>query len=224
MIYFTVTSKCSAYQPRILLILATLLQNSLKELLFNLTSYTSKCKFIQKMFFSKKTFFVDKRLIYPSRQKNIPDLRVNSLRTRSRGGKNLFDEMKILNFNKLNGLVPAIAQDYKTNEVLMQAFMNSSAFEQTLKTGRAVYFSRSKNHLWTKGEESGNFQLVKEILIDCDNDSVLLKVEQVGNAACHTGYRSCYYRKLENGKFKIISKKIFNQKAIYKKSNRGNKK
>lgn len=125
--------------------------------------------------------------------------------------------MELLNFSKLNGLVTAIAQDYKTNEVLMQAFMNKSAFEQTLITGKATYFSRSKNRLWVKGEESGNFQLVKEVLIDCDNDSVLLKVKQGGNSACHTGYRSCYYRKLEKGKLKIIGKKIFYPEKVYKK-------
>jgi len=125
--------------------------------------------------------------------------------------------MCLLNFDKLNGLVPAIAQDWKTGEVLMQAFMNEEAFKETLKTGMSVYFSRTKNKLWKKGEESGNFQIVKEILIDCDNDSVLLKVEQKGNSACHTGYRSCYYRKLKNGKLNIIGKKIFEPEEVYKK-------
>lgn len=124
--------------------------------------------------------------------------------------------MGALDFTKMNGLVPAIAQDYKTGEVLMQAFMNEEAFEKTVKTGKVTYFSRSRSKLWTKGEESGNFQLVKEILIDCDNDSVLLKVEQKGDAACHTGYRSCYYRRLKNGKLKVIGKKIFNPKEAYK--------
>ena len=125
--------------------------------------------------------------------------------------------MKLLDFKKTNGIVPVIVQDYNSKEVLMQAFMNEEAFEKTVETGKAVYFSRSRNKLWLKGEESGNFQKVKEILIDCDNDSVLLTVEQIGDAACHTGYRSCYYRKLEDGKLKIIGKKIFNPKRVYKK-------
>ncbi len=145
-----------------------------------------------------------KRLINPIKQKNLL-------------GEDFLVKMKILDFNKLNGLVPAIAQDYKTGEVLMQAFMNEEAFEKTVKTGKATYFSRSRNKLWTKGEESGNFQLVKEILIDCDNDSILLKVEQKGDAACHTGFRSCYYRKLEGKELKIIGKKIFNPDKVYKK-------
>lgn len=124
--------------------------------------------------------------------------------------------MEILDFKKLNGLVPVIVQDYKTKEVLMQAYMDKSAFEQTLKTGKAVYFSRSKNSLWTKGELSGNFQLVREILIDCDNDSVLLKVKQIGNASCHKGYRSCYYRKLGSNRLRIIGEKIFEPERVYK--------
>ncbi len=122
-----------------------------------------------------------------------------------------------IDFSKLNGLVPAIAQDYKTGEILMQAFMNKEAFELTVKTKKATYFSRSRSKLWTKGEESGNVQNVKEILIDCDNDSILLKVEQIGDAACHTGYRSCYCRKLDGNNLKIIGRKIFEPKDIYKK-------
>jgi len=123
----------------------------------------------------------------------------------------------LLDFSKLNGLVPAIVQDYKTGEILMQAFMNKEAFELTVSTKKATYFSRSRNKLWIKGEESGNVQNVKEILIDCDNDSVLLKVEQVGDAACHTGYRSCYYRKLDDKQnLKIVGEKIFDSKDVYK--------
>ncbi len=123
----------------------------------------------------------------------------------------------LLDFSKLNGLVPAIVQDYKTEEILMQAFMNKEAFELTVSTKKATYFSRSRNKLWIKGEESGNVQNVKEILIDCDNDSVLLKVEQVGDAACHTGYRSCYYRKLDDKQnLKIVGEKIFDSKDVYK--------
>jgi len=117
-----------------------------------------------------------------------------------------------LNFNKINGLVPAIVQDYETGEILMLAFMNQDAWEATLSTGKATYFSRSRQTLWVKGETSGNLQIVKEILVDCDEDTVLLKVEQKGGVACHTGYRSCFYRKVENdGSVKNIGKLIFDE-------------
>ena len=95
-----------------------------------------------------------------------------------------------LNFDKLDGLIPAVVQDYQSGEVLMVGFMNAQAWKTTLNTGKATFFSRSRNTLWTKGLTSGNVQLVKEIRIDCDADTVLLKVEQVGCAACHTGHRS----------------------------------
>jgi phosphoribosyl-AMP cyclohydrolase len=100
-----------------------------------------------------------------------------------------------LNFEKMGGLVPAIAQDDKTGAVLMLAFMNQAAWEATLKTGRATYYSRTRDTLWVKGLTSGHIQNVKEIRVDCDNDTVLLKVEQVGGAACHTGYASCFIKK-----------------------------
>ncbi|HLC65761.1 MAG TPA: phosphoribosyl-AMP cyclohydrolase [Candidatus Nanoarchaeia archaeon] len=122
----------------------------------------------------------------------------------------------MINFEKLNGLVPVITQDYKTNEVLMLAFMNKKAFETTLKEGKACYFSRSRKKLWRKGEESGHIQKVRGIYVDCDSDAILLKVEQIGNAACHTGYKSCFHRKMEKGKLKTIGKKVFNPKAVYK--------
>jgi phosphoribosyl-AMP cyclohydrolase len=121
-----------------------------------------------------------------------------------------------LNFNKISGLVPAIVQDYETGEVLMLAFMNQEAWEATLSTGKATYFSRSRQKLWVKGETSGNLQIVKEILVDCDEDTVLLKVEQRGGAACHTGYRSCFYRKIEDGALTNIGKLIFDPKEVYK--------
>lgn len=123
--------------------------------------------------------------------------------------------MKKLNFEKMNGLVPVVVQDIQSGDVLMLAFMNQAAWEKTLETGKACYFSRTRNKLWLKGEQSGNFQNVKEIYIDCDDDTVLLKVEQVGEAACHTGYKSCFYRKL-NGELKIIGKKIFDPEKVYK--------
>ena len=123
-----------------------------------------------------------------------------------------------LDFSKLDGLIPVIAQDYKTNEVLMVAFMNEEAWKTTLKTGKACYFSRSRNKLWLKGESSGNTQIIKEILIDCDNDTLLLKVEQIGGAACHLGFNSCFFRKIENGKIKDLGKKrLFNPDEVYKK-------
>lgn len=122
-----------------------------------------------------------------------------------------------LDFSKLGGLIPAIAQDWKTNEVLMLAFMNQKAFDKTLKEGKAYYYSRSRNKLWMKGEESGNVQIVKEIFIDCDNDSVLLKIGQIGKATCHTGFRSCFFKKIENGKIKEIGKKLFDPKKVYEK-------
>ena len=121
------------------------------------------------------------------------------------------------NFKKLKGLIPAIVQDFKTKKVLMLSFMNEAAWEKTLKTGKATYYSRSRNKIWTKGEESGNTQLVKEVLVDCDEDTVLLKVKQVGNAACHKGYESCFFRKLKDGKLKVIGKKVFDPKEVYKK-------
>jgi phosphoribosyl-AMP cyclohydrolase len=119
-------------------------------------------------------------------------------------------------FNKGNGLIPAIAQDYETKEVLMLAYMNMEAWEKTLSTGKATYWSRSRNELWVKGETSGNVQIVREILIDCDEDVVLLKVEQKGGAACHTGYRSCFYRRISGGKVETVGKKIFNPEEVYR--------
>jgi phosphoribosyl-AMP cyclohydrolase len=120
------------------------------------------------------------------------------------------------NFAKGDGLIPAIVQDTETKEVLMLAYMNSESWEATLKTGKATYWSRSRQSLWMKGESSGNVQLVKNIFIDCDNDTILLQVEQLGGAACHTGYKSCFYRKLDGGDFIIVGEKIFNPEEVYK--------
>jgi phosphoribosyl-AMP cyclohydrolase len=126
--------------------------------------------------------------------------------------------MIIINFDKMGGLAPAIVQDYATGEVLMLAFMNQAAWEATLKTGKATYWSRSRNQLWVKGETSGNVQLVKEIRIDCDDDTILLKVEQIGGAACHTGHKSCFYRKVSDADtLNTIGKPIFDPKEVYKK-------
>ena len=120
-----------------------------------------------------------------------------------------------LNFEKAGGLVTAIAVDDATGEILMVAFMNPEAFRKTLETGEVVYFSRSRNCLWHKGEESGNTQLVKSLFIDCDGDVVMLRVEQRGGAACHTGRRSCFYRKLEDGGWVDVGVKVFDPKEIY---------
>jgi len=122
-----------------------------------------------------------------------------------------------LDFKKMNGLIPAIAQDWKTNEVLMVAFMDKTAWEKTLETGKVNYFSRSRNKAWLKGETSGNYQIVKEIFVGCELDSVLLKIEQVGGAACHEGYKSCFFRKVDDKELKIISERVFDPKRVYKK-------
>ena len=121
-----------------------------------------------------------------------------------------------LAFDKMNGLLPAIAQDFRTGEVLMLGFMNQSAWEKTLSTGKATYFSRTRQKLWTKGETSGHQQIVKEVRIDCDNDTVLLKVEQLGGGACHTGYRSCFYQIVTGNKIKIDGSPAFDPREVYK--------
>ncbi len=122
-----------------------------------------------------------------------------------------------LDFKKSGGLIPAIAQDYVTGEILMLAYMNQEAFDATLSSGKATYYSRSRQTLWIKGETSGNVQRVKEIRIDCDDDTVLLIVEQFGGAACHTGHRSCFHKKLENGSIRVIGEPIFDPKEVYNK-------
>ena len=116
-----------------------------------------------------------------------------------------------------SGLLPAIAQDWKTNEVLMLAYINEQSWKETLKSGKATYWSRSRQELWKKGDTSGNVQLVKDILIDCDRDTVIFKVEQVGNAACHKGYRSCFFRSITEDSCEIVSDKVFNPDDVYKK-------
>ncbi len=122
-----------------------------------------------------------------------------------------------LDFEKMGGLVPAVVQDYETGEVLMLAYMNKQAWEETLTTGMATYFSRSRQELWVKGKTSGNFQVVKEIRIDCDDDTVLLRVEQLGGAACHTGHKSCFYKKVEDESIKVIGTPVFDPEEVYNK-------
>lgn len=122
-----------------------------------------------------------------------------------------------LDFTKTKGLIPVIAQDVETNEVLMLAYMNEEAWKATCDTGLATYYSRSRNELWVKGKTSGNVQKVKEIRVDCDNDTVLLKVEQIGRAACHTGHISCFHRIIEDGRAMVIGEPVFDPKEVYKK-------
>ena len=116
-------------------------------------------------------------------------------------------------------LIPVIAQDDATGDVLMLAYMNQTAYEETLKSGRVCYYSRSRQKLWRKGEESGNVQEVKEIFFDCDADTLLVKVRQVGDAACHEGYRSCFFRKLDpqTGTVEVVGKRVFDPAEVYKK-------
>ena len=120
-------------------------------------------------------------------------------------------------FSKGDGLLPAIAQDAATGEVLMLAYMNETSYAETLATGRAVYFSRSRNKLWRKGEESGNVQQVKSIFLDCDADTILLKVDQIGGAACHEGYKSCFFRQVTPQGLQVIGQRVFDPKEVYKK-------
>ncbi len=115
-----------------------------------------------------------------------------------------------------NGLVPAIAQDATSGEILMVAWMNREALEETARTGRGVYFSRSRNRLWRKGEESGHVQTVREIRTDCDSDVVLLKIEQVGGIACHTGRRSCFFQTLEGDRWMAVEPVLKHPDEIYK--------
>lgn len=122
-----------------------------------------------------------------------------------------------LDFEKTGGLLPAIVQDHQSGEVLMLAYMNAAAWENTLETGKATFYSRSRNKLWVKGETSGHTQQVREIRIDCDRDTVLLKVDQIGGAACHKGYKSCFFTTVENGSETVTEKKIFDPDEVYKK-------
>jgi phosphoribosyl-AMP cyclohydrolase len=120
-------------------------------------------------------------------------------------------------FDKAGGLVPAIAQDADTGQVLMLAWMNREAWEETVRTRRAVYFSRSRNRLWRKGEESGNVQEVREVYVDCDADTILLKVHQIGGAACHEGYASCFFRKVTPDGVEVVGERLFDPEMVYKK-------
>ena len=122
---------------------------------------------------------------------------------------------QVIDFDKAGGMVPVITQDEATGEVLMMAYMNHEAFAETLRTGRACYFSRSRNRLWRKGEESGNVQEVRGVYVDCDADTLLLKVRQVGDAACHKGYPSCFFRRVADDKLQIVAQRVFDPREVY---------
>jgi phosphoribosyl-AMP cyclohydrolase len=118
-------------------------------------------------------------------------------------------------FSRNNGLLPAIAQDAATGEVLMVAWMNAESFAETVRTGKAVYWSRSRGKLWRKGEESGHAQTVQAIYVDCDADTILLKVDQLG-AACHEGYRTCFFREVTDQGLKVVAERLLDPTEIYK--------
>ena len=122
-----------------------------------------------------------------------------------------------LDFDKGKGLLPAIVQDHKSGKILMLAYINRDSWEKSLETGEAHYWSRSRQEIWHKGDTSGHVQRLKEIFVDCDNDTVLFRVEQVGGAACHTGYESCFYKKVDpKGDVTIVGQKIFDPEKVYK--------
>jgi len=121
-----------------------------------------------------------------------------------------------LNFTKgADGLLPAIAQDAASGEVLMLAYINEESWRKTIETGKAHYWSRSRGKLWLKGESSGHVQIVKEILVDCDFDTVVFKVEQLGGAACHTGHKSCFYRRVQGDGLEVQGEPVFDPAKVY---------
>jgi len=121
-----------------------------------------------------------------------------------------------LDFNKdPHGLLPAIVQDHVTGDILMLAYINLESWQQTLETGKAHYWSRSRNKLWLKGESSGHVQIIKEIFVDCDQDTVVFRVEQLGGAACHKGYYSCFYRRVDGDELRIDTEPIFDPEEVY---------
>ena len=120
-----------------------------------------------------------------------------------------------VDFEKLGGIVPVIAQDDESGDVLMMAYMNQKALEETVRTGRVCYFSRSRNRLWRKGEQSGHVQELRSMYMDCDSDTLLVRVKQVGGAACHEGYRSCFFRRVEGDKLTVVGERVFDPEKVY---------
>ena len=123
----------------------------------------------------------------------------------------------VIDFDKLGGVVPVIAQDDDDGAVLMMAYMNREALAETLRTGRVCYFSRSRNQLWRKGEESGNVQELRGLYVDCDADTILVKVRQIGGAACHEGYCSCFFRQVAGDELQVIAERVFDPREVYRK-------
>ena len=123
---------------------------------------------------------------------------------------------QVIDFDKAGGIVPVVTQDDSSGAVLMMAYMNHEALAETLRTGRACYFSRRRNRLWRKGEESGNVQEVRSVYVDCDGDTVLLKVRQVGGAACHEGYPSCFFRRVTEDDLQVVGRRVFDPRDVYK--------
>ena len=139
---------------------------------------------------------------------------VRSSNSLQRGSKDMID----LDFSKGDGLLPAIVQDYESGKVLMLAYINRASWEKSLDTGEAHYWSRSRQEIWHKGGTSGHVQKLKEVYADCDNDTVLFKIEQVGGAACHTGFESCFHKKVDsNGEATVVGEKVFDPDEVYKK-------
>ena len=127
--------------------------------------------------------------------------------------------MVTIDFAKGDGIVPVIIQDHETNDVLMLAYMNQEAWEKTLSTGKVHYYSRSRNKLWMKGETSGHTQDVHGVYIDCDTDTILIKIHQHGGAACHEGYRSCFFRERRDGdNWQVIGERVFDPETVYGKN------
>ena len=122
----------------------------------------------------------------------------------------------VIDFDKLGGIVPVIAQDHEDGAVLMMAYMNREALAETLRTGRVCYFSRSRNKLWRKGEESGNVQELRGLYVDCDADAILVRVRQIGGAACHDGYRSCFFRQVAGEELRVIAERVFDPREVYR--------
>jgi phosphoribosyl-AMP cyclohydrolase len=125
-----------------------------------------------------------------------------------------------IDFEKSGGVVPVVTQDADSGEVLMLAYMNEEALRETLRTGRACYWSRTRRKLWRKGEESGNHQDVRGVFVDCDRDTILLQVHQHGGAACHEGYRTCFYRRNAGESWEVVGERIFNPEDVYRKPSR----
>ena len=130
-------------------------------------------------------------------------------------GKEVANDDMELDFSKLHGLIPAVIQDASDGEVLMVGFMNQEALDKTVETGKVTFYSRTRNRLWTKGSTSGHYLLTKEIRVDCDQDTVLIRAELLGSGVCHNGFRTCFYRRLEDGEWKQCAEQTYDPGAVY---------